>query len=428
MHLRDELEKRWFLYQVTNESVFDTFNEWWQSFYFGVDPTADSLHLGNFVVFMQAVNYMKRGNKLYLIIWWATWMIGDPGWKDSERSFLDDTTLEHNVKSITQQVWHILQNLKTLSGYDFDFEVLNNESFYTNLQYTQFLREVGKYVTVNNMINKETVKKRVEDPKQSISYTEFSYMLMQAYDYLKLYQENNVTLQISWSDQWWNIVTGVDLIRKKLDKQAYWATWPLVVDATGKKFGKSEWNALRLDPKKNSPFSIYQYFLNVNDDDVERYLKLLTLLDFSTIQDIIQKHESNPADRHGQTQLAQYVTQTVFGEHAAQQAAKITNLLFSSNERVQTLKELNQNEQEMLIQTTHGKQFSKQTYKIVDLCTQSELTASNGGAKKLIQSWSLYCNEEQITDPQQEIGPDKAINNIILLRKGKKTFKTVQFI
>ena len=187
MHLRDELEKRWFLYQVTNESVFDTFNEWWQSFYFGVDPTADSLHLGNFVVFMQAVNYMKRGNKLYLIIWWATWMIGDPGWKDSERSFLDDTTLEHNVKSITQQVWHILQNLKTLSGYDFDFEVLNNESFYTNLQYTQFLREVGKYVTVNNMINKETVKKRVEDPKQSISYTEFSYMLMQAYDYLKLY-------------------------------------------------------------------------------------------------------------------------------------------------------------------------------------------------------------------------------------------------
>lgn len=428
MRLRDELEKRGFLYQATDNKVFDNFNKWWQSLYFGVDPTADSLHLGNFVVFMQAVNYMKRGNKLYLIVGWATGMVGDPGWRDSERSFLDEKTLQHNIKNITQQVSHILQNLKTLSWHDFDFEVLNNEEFYTDMKYTQFLREVGKYITVNNMINKETVKKRIEDPNQSISYTEFSYMLMQAYDYLKLYKEKGVTLQISWSDQWWNIVTGVELIRKKLDKQVYWATWPLVLDATGKKFGKSEWNALWLDPNKNSPFVIYQYFLNANDDDVERYLKLLTLLDFNTIQNIIQKHESNPADRYGQTQLAQYVTQTVFGEHAAQQAAKITNLLFSSNERIQTLQELDQNEQQMLVQATHGKQLTKQTYKILDICTQSGLTASNGETKKLIQSWSLYCNEEEITDSQQEIGPEKAINSLILLRKGKKTFKTVQFI
>lgn len=428
MHLREELEKRWFLYQVTNEDVFDIFNEWWQSFYFGVDPTADSLHLGNFVVFMQAVNYMKRGNKLYLIVGGATGMIGDPGGKNSERSFLDDTTLQHNIESITQQVWHILQNLKTLSWYDFDFEVLNNEEFYTNMKYTQFLRDVGKYVTVNNMINKETVKKRVENPKQSISYTEFSYMLMQAYDYLRLYQDKNVTLQISWSDQRWNIVTGVELIRKKLDKQAYGATWPLVVDATGKKFGKSEGNALWLNPQKNSPFVIYQYFLNANDDDVERYLKLLTLLDFPTIQNIIQKHETNPADRHGQTQLAQYVTETVFGQHAASQAAKITDLLFTNDKRIETLKGLDENEQHMLLQATHGKQLTKQSYKILDLCTQSELTSSNSETKKLIQSWALYCNEEQITDSQFEITTNKAINTMILLRKWKKTFKAIQFI
>ena len=427
MHLQDELEKRGFLYQVTNEKVFDTFNKWWESLYFGVDPTADSLHLGNFVVFMQAVNYMKRGNKLYLIVWWATGMIGDPGWRDSERFFLDEEILQHNIQNITKQVTEILHNLKIVSWHDFDFEVLNNEEFYEDMKYTQFLREVGKYITVNNMINKETVKKRVEDPNQSISYTEFSYMLMQAYDYLKLYEDKNVTLQISWSDQWWNIVTGVELIRKKLDKQVYWATWPLVLDASGKKFGKSEWNALWLDPQKNSPFVIYQYFLNANDEDVERYLKLLTLLDFDTIQTIVDTHNQDTAKRYWQKQLAQYITQTVFGENPAQQASKITQLLFSDEERIQSIKNLDNAEKDMLIHATHGKQLTKKPYKILDLCTQSELTASNSEAKKLIISGALYCNEKQLTDPQEEISPSIAINDIILLRKGKKTFKAVQF-
>lgn len=261
-------------------------------------------------------------------------MIGDPGGKDSERNFLDEETLHRNVMGITTQVARILENLKQLSGYDFDFVVVNNEQFYHKMPYTQFLRDVGKYMTVNSMMNKETVKKRIEDPDKSISYTEFSYMLMQAYDYLRLYQDNNVTLQISGSDQWGNIVTGVELIRKKLDAHVYGATGPLITDSTGKKFGKSEGNAIWLDPNKSTPFSVYQYFMNTTDEDVPRYLKLFTLLDFDTIGSIVNQHNQNPAVRYGQQQLAQYVVTTVFGEEAANQAIMITQFLFGSEDKM----------------------------------------------------------------------------------------------
>lgn len=208
------------------------------------------------------------------------------------------------------------------------------------MSYTRFLRDVGKYITVNSMMNKETVKKRIQDPDQSISYTEFSYMLMQAYDYLRLYKDNNVTLQISGSDQRGNIVTGVELIRKKLDKQVYGATGPLVLDSTGKKFGKSEGNAIWLDPNKSTPFSVYQYFMNTTDEDVERYLKLFTLLDFDAIADIGKKHTVDPATRYGQQELAKYVVTTIFGTQAAQQAIDITQLLFVTEDKLSSIKTL----------------------------------------------------------------------------------------
>lgn len=426
MHLREELEQRGFVYQFTDEKLFDIFDKGWQAFYFGCDPTADSLHLGNMVVFMQAVNYMKKGNKLYLIIGWATGMIGDPGGKDSERSFLDEDTLHRNVMGITTQVARILENLKQLSGYDFDFVVVNNEQFYHKMPYTQFLRDVGKYMTVNSMMNKETVKKRIEDPDKSISYTEFSYMLMQAYDYLRLYQDNNVTLQISGSDQWGNIVTGVELIRKKLDAHVYGATGPLITDSTGKKFGKSEGNAIWLDPNKSTPFSVYQYFMNTTDEDVPRYLKLFTLLDFDTIGSIVDQHQQNPAARYGQQQLAQYVVTTIFGQEAADQAIMITQFLFGSEDKMPLISWLSVTNIDALY-TAVGWITLSGEHKLLDLCTQSGLTESNGEAKKQIQAGAIFMNENKVEDLQKIVSVQDTVNGIILLRKGKKVFKLIKF-
>lgn len=303
---------------------------------------------------MQAVNYMKRGNKLYLIVGGATGMIGDPGGKDSERSFLSPEQLEENVTSITNQVQDMLTHLRDLSGYDFDFEVINNKDLYTQMGYIDFLRDVGKYITINYMMTKETVKKRIEDPDKSISYTEFSYMLLQSYDYLRLYQDHGVSLQIAGSDQRGNITTGVELVRKKIDQTVYGATGPLILDSTGKKFGKSEGNAIRLDPTMNSPYSVYQYFLNTTDEDVERYLKLFTLLSFEEIEAIINQHVEDPSRRYGQEQLAIYVVTTIFGVQAATQATAITSVLFGVDDMMTEITALDDETQDALCDATGG--------------------------------------------------------------------------
>jgi len=240
-HLKEELEQRNLLFQNSSEDLFDLYNKWWQAFYIGYDPTADSLHLWNFIGFMTWVHFMRRANKYFALIWGATGMIGDPGWKDAERSFLSKEKLQENQEALKKQISGIFKNLEEITGEKFDFEVVNNKDFYKWVSYLDFLREVGKFITVNKMMSKDTVKKRIEDPTKSISYTEFSYMLLQWYDFLKLFSENQVKLQMWGQDQWGNLVTWTELIRKKLDKEAYVATWPLIVDASWKKFGKSEW-------------------------------------------------------------------------------------------------------------------------------------------------------------------------------------------
>ena len=188
-HLKEELEQRNLLFQNSNEDLFELYNKWWESFYIGYDPTADSLHLGNFIGFMTWVHFMRRANKYFALIWGATWMIGDPGWKDSERSFLTKETLKNNEDSLKKQISGIFKNLEEITKEKFDFEVINNKDFFEWVSYLDFLREVWKFVTVNKMMSKDTVKKRIEDPKQSISYTEFSYMLLQWYDFYRLFTD-----------------------------------------------------------------------------------------------------------------------------------------------------------------------------------------------------------------------------------------------
>jgi len=261
------------------------FDAGWKNFYCGFDPTADSLHLWNFIGFMVAIHLMRRWNKYTALTGGATGMIWDPGWKDAERTFLSEQDLDNNQKAISNQITWILNNLKDFTWEKFEFDFVNNKDFYKNMWYLDFLREVWKYITVNVMMSKDTVKKRIEDPKQSISYTEFSYMLLQGYDFAKLHKDSNMLLQIWWQDQWGNLVTWTEIIRKKYDWESYALTWPLITDATGRKFGKSEWNAIWLDKNKTSPYFIYQYFMNTSDNDVERYLKMLTLIETEEIDE-----------------------------------------------------------------------------------------------------------------------------------------------
>jgi len=426
MTLHSQLKKRGFIKQTTNPKLFDEFENGWKYFYCGYDPTADSLHIGHMVTIMAAVNFMKKGNTFIMLIGGATGMIWDPSFKESERNFLDKKTLKHNQEAITQQVHQILQNLQKLTGQDFQFKVVNNYDFYKDMSILDFLTKVGKYITINTMIAKETIKKRIQDPDKSISFTEFSYTLLQGYDFLKLYQDEQVTLQLAWSDQRWNITTGTELIRKSLNQEVHGITIPLILASNGKKFWKSEWNAIRIDTNKNSPYVAYQYFMNTSDQDIPRFLKLFTLLEFDQIDQIVSTHNQSPEKRYGQTQLANYVIETIFGSEAKDQAQKISQILFSKNDKLSLIQQMSTQDTIALQKETGWISIPNQNIpKILDLCTTSQLTKSNWETKKLIQSGAISLNETKIQDIQYQPTTQDFINNTILLQKWKKSFKTI---
>ncbi|MBS8121650.1 tyrosine--tRNA ligase [Candidatus Vampirococcus lugosii] len=423
MKLKNILENKGLVYQFSNEEVFDLYDKGGQTLYFGVDPTADSMHIGHFTVFMNALNYILKGNKLILLIGGATGMIGDPSGRDSDREFLDKESLQKNIKSLSKQMQEIISNLEKLLGKKIDYEIVDNYDFYENINFLDFLRNVGKYITVNNMINKETVKKRIEDPDKSISYTEFSYMLIQAYDFVKLYKEKNCKLQICGSDQWGNGVTGIELIRKIINKEGFVVSAPLILDSNGKKFGKSEGNAIWLDKTKSSPYFVYQYFMNCNDDDIERFLKIYTILNFDEIQKIIEKHNNNPENRFGQEILADNVVKTIFGEKESNQAKKISKIMFSKENKLDILNSMDEEEIKATQNETGGIKINGEI-KIIDLLTKLGLSSSNSDAKKIIKSGAIYFNEEKIESIEKIISRDDLIKSKVgILRKGKKNFK-----
>lgn len=425
MNLREDLEIRGFLNQFTDEKIFDLYTKWGQSFYIGFDPSADSLQLGNMCGIMAAVNLMKYGNKCYFLVGGATGMIGDPSGKDAERSFLTEEKLRSNEAKIHNQLKTFLARLNDEFGINFEFDMVNNYDFYKDMNYLQFLGEVGKYITVNYMAAKESVKKRLTDPDKSISYAEFSYMLIQGYDFCRLYQDKGVLLQLGGSDQRGNVTTGIEITRKKLDAEVFGLTIPLITDSTGKKFGKSEWNAIWLDSSKNSPYFVYQYFMNTTDDDVEKYLKVLTLLDFDTIAEIVAKHQENLGARYWQKRLAEEVVAVIFGKDAVSQAEKISEILFGSQDKMEIITSMTSADIDALIQEV-GSIPAPADLKVLDLFTQSGLTWSNGEAKKMMQQGSLYVNEIKTEDMQKTYTESDFVNGILLLRKGKKSFKIVK--
>ena len=425
MHLRQDLETRWFLNQFTDEKLFDLYNTGGQKFYIGFDPSADSLQLGNMCGIMAAVNLMKYGNKCYFLVGGATGMIWDPSGKDAERSFLTEEKLRSNEAKITAQFDTFLTRLHDEFGINFEYEMVNNYDFYKDMTFLDFLGQVGKYITVNYMSAKDSVKKRLINPELSITYTEFSYMLIQGYDFCKLYQDHGVNLQLGGSDQRGNVTTGIEITRKKLDAEVFGLTIPLITDASGKKFGKSEGNAIWLDPKKNSPYFVYQYFMNTTDQDVAKYLKVLTLLDFDTIDKIVSDHLADPAQRYGQKRLAAEVVAVIFGKEAVKQAENISEVLFGTADKIEIIKTMTPADIDALAAEA-GSVSAPAELKVLELFTASGLTASNGEAKKLLQSGALYVNEIKIEDTQKTFTADDFVNGILLLRKGKKTFKVIK--
>jgi len=421
--LKQELQDRWLLFQFSNEEFFEKFDKWEWKFYCGFDPTADSLHLWNFIGFMVAVHLMRRWNKYFALTWWATWMIWDPWWKDAERVFLSEEDLENNQKKISEQIKNISENLKKFTGDDFKYDFVNNKDFYKNMWYLDFLREVWKYITVNNMIAKDTVKKRIEDENKSISYTEFSYMLLQWYDFVRLFKDENVTLQIWWQDQWGNLVTWTEIIRKKYDAKTNVLTWPLITDSTWKKFWKSEWNAMFLDKNKTTPYFIYQYFMNTSDEDVSKYLKMLTLIETEEIDEIVKKYMENPQDREWQKVLAFKVVEIIHWTSEAELAEKISNFMFWKEDKMEILKNLNSSEIKTFQKAIWWFEYNWES--LFEVLVKSWLENSNSNARNAVKWNAISVNWEKITEFEYNFEENFLENWTILIQKWKKNFRIV---
>lgn len=425
MDLKTELQARNLIYQFTDEKLFDLYNQGGQKFYCGYDPTADSLHLGHLLTIMTAVNFMKRGNTFIMLIGGATGFIGDPSGKNSDRAFLNEAELKHNQEAISKQIQQFMANLNKITGKELKVEFMNNYDFVKEMNLFDFFTNVGKYITVNTMLTKESIKKRIENPELSLSFTEFSYMLLQGYDFLHLNEKHGVKLQIGGSDQRGNMVTGTEMIRKKLggDQECYVMTIPLMLDASGKKFGKSEGNAVWLDPQKNSPYFVYQFFMNTTDSEVPRYLKAFTLIDLPEIEAIITQHQQAPEKRLGQQKLASYIVEMIFWHDASVQAEKISKILFG--DPLEILPTMTSDEITALANEVGNINLPEGGIRILELLVQTWLAPSNGEAKKLIASGSIFFNEQKVEDIQKEIKKADLINNIWLLRKGKKSYRLI---
>lgn len=406
MKLSEELESRGFIHQFVGESLGVITDKEHRVIYHGIDPSADSAHAGNFVIWMLLKHLSLHGHKIVFLVGGATGMIGDPK-PDAERQLKPLEEVESNVQKIKAQAE------KFFAGSEITF--VNNYDWFKDFPVLDFLREVGKHYTVNELIKKDAIATRLQSDT-GLSYTEFAYPLIQGYDYLRLFEDKNCTVQIGGSDQWGNIVSGVDLVRRKKQTEVHAITVPLIVDkATGKKFGKSEGNAVWLDPEKTSPYQFYQFWLNVSDESVIDYLKLFTFLTLEDISAIERETLANPGDRAGQRILAFEVTANVHGKEQAEAAAQVTNLLFGNGE----LTQLEEVEKETLLANAPTKDVVI-GQSVVDILVETELATSKREARTFIESGAISLNGVKLADLETDIIESNFIAGIALLRRGKK--------
>ncbi len=397
------------------------------SAYVGIDPTGDSLHIGHLVSIMILKHFQACGHKPYALVGGATGMIGDPSMKSQERNLLDEATLAHNVECIKAQLGKFL---------DFDSsapnkaELVNNYDWMKDYSFINFTRDIGKMITVNYMMSKDSVKKRLSrDSSEGMSFTEFSYQLLQGYDFLYLYQHKGVKLQLGGADQWGNITTGTEMIRRSCQGEAFALTCPLITKADGGKFGKTEKGNIWLDPARTSPYQFYQFWLNVSDADAERYIKIFTMLDRQTIETAVAAHRQAPERRELQKLLAREVTVMVHGQQEYENAVKASGILFGKA----TADDLRSLDEKTFLDVFDGVPAfeinrSDLPISILDaLAVNTSIFPSKGEARKMIQNNGLSINKEKFTDASGQLTENDIIDGkYILAQKGKKDYYIIK--
>lgn len=417
MNIIDELQWRDAINQQTNEEGLRELVENNSiSLYCGVDPTGGSMHIGHLIPFMMMKRFQLAGHKPFILIGGATGTIGDPSGRTSERMLQTLETVQENVEGLSSQ-------MKKLFGKDANVTIVNNYDWLSSLTLLDFLRSYGKDFNINTMLAKDIVASRLD---KGISFTEFAYQILQSIDFLHLFKNHNVQLQIGGADQWGNITSGLDLIRKKEgnDAKVFGLTIPLMLKADGTKFGKTAGGAIWLDPKRTSPYEFYQFWLNQDDRDVIKYLKFFTFLDKEEIDFLEEKVKNEPEKREAQKRLAEEVTKFVHDEAALQEAQKITQALFSGNVKDLTVKEIEQGLQNMPSFNTTNK-----TKNIVDWLVEINCEPSKRQAREDVINGAININGEKITDINFSVNPNSAFEGkYIIIRKGKRNYFLVKVL
>ncbi|HYD93549.1 MAG TPA: tyrosine--tRNA ligase [Candidatus Paceibacterota bacterium] len=403
MTLADELKARGYGREAS--APLETILSAKRGVYLGIDPTADSMHVGNLVPIILMRRLAQAGHRAVFLVGGGTGMIGDP--RDSgERSLLDKRTLEHNKRALRSQLQKIVGRR---------IELVDNATWLSKVGLLEFLRDIGKHFTVNELTKRELIKRRLETPNESISFTEFSYALLQGYDFLTLYRKKGIDVQIGASDQWTNMLSGVELIRRKFSQEAHCFTCPLVTDATGKKFGKSEGNAIWLDARKTSPYDLYQFWIRLPDAKLDEYLKLYTFLSLEEIEGHMQEHAKNPGARHAQKLLAAEVTRIVHGEKALRSAIAASEAAHGATKDVAELKK----HLAEVVTVRIGDEM-----KVVDALVASGLATSKNEARRLIEGKGVKVNDVAVLDIHAKLDTS-AVGDMLLVRGTKSSVVSI---
>ena len=422
MKLLDELKWRGMIQDIT-PGTEEQLNKEMTSGYVGFDPTADSLHIGSLVPILLLVHLQRAGHKPYALVGGATGMVGDPSGKSEERNLLSEETLRHNQEGVKKQLMQFLDFAPSKPNCA---EMVNNYDWFKEISFLAFIRDVGKHITVSYMTSKDSVKKRLEG-ETGMSFTEFTYQLVQGYDFYWLYKNKNVKLQMGGSDQWGNIVTGTELIRRKDGGEAFAFTCPLITKADGGKFGKTEKGNVWLDPAKTSPYQFYQFWLNASDDDAEKWIKIFTFLNKETVDALIIEHKNDASKRSLQKRLAEEVTRFVHGEDELKKAIETTEKLFSNHHAPAeslTIEELEG--MDGIIKVDFEKNKIAAGIDVVTFLAETKIFPSKGEARKTVQGGGVSINRKKIENIQLSIENDLLLHDrYILVQKGKKNYYLV---
>ena len=422
MNLIEELRWRG-LVQDIMPGTEDLLNKEMVTGYIGFDPTADSLHIGSLVPIILLVHFQKAGHKPIALVGGATGMVGDPSGKSEERNLLSEEVLQKNIDGIKAQLSQFLDFETSRNN---AAELVNNYDWFKEISFIDFLRDAGKHITVNYMMAKDSVKKRIEG-ETGISYTEFAYQLMQGYDFYWLFQNENCKLQMGGSDQWGNMTTGTELIRRKSGGEAYVFTNPLITKADGGKFGKTESGNVWLDPNRTTPYQFYQFWLNASDADAEKWIRIFTFLDKTETDSIISEHQSDPSKRLLQKKLAEEVTKFVHGNAELEKAIETTQKLFANQTTAaEDLSVEDLEGMEGVIKSQYEKSKIKAGIDVVTFLAESNIFSSKGEARKMIQGGGLSINRNKVDSDKMKIDESLLLHKkYILVQKGKKHYYLV---